>query len=277
MKLKYFGTAAAEGIPALFCDCDLCRYAKEHGGKDIRTRSQAIVDEKLLIDFPADTYLHTIYGGLNMSGVHSCLITHNHSDHLYAADLEMRREGFAHPADDRPFTVYCSPKTSEDVKRIIQQHCLDSQNRVLLEVIEPYRPYTIEGYTVTALEANHDPNCDPYIFLISDGSRSMLYGNDTGMFPEKAWAYLQQEKPVLDFVSLDCTGMNQTGWINGHMTMDTVFQVKDRLNAIPCAHENTIWCIHHFSHNGGSNHAQLEQAAGTYGFLTSFDGMEIEF
>lgn len=29
MKLKYFGTAAAEGVPALFCKCDLCQEARK--------------------------------------------------------------------------------------------------------------------------------------------------------------------------------------------------------------------------------------------------------
>ena len=55
MKLQYFGTAAAEGWPALFCGCDACRRAREAGGRNIRTRSQALIDDKLLIDFPADT------------------------------------------------------------------------------------------------------------------------------------------------------------------------------------------------------------------------------
>ena len=36
MKLKYLGTAAAEGIPALFCRCEMCAYARKAGGKEIR-------------------------------------------------------------------------------------------------------------------------------------------------------------------------------------------------------------------------------------------------
>lgn len=277
MKLKYFGTAAAEGIPGLFCDCDLCRYAREHRGKDIRTRSQAIVDDKLLIDFPADTYLHTLYGGLEMSGIHSCIVTHNHSDHLYAADLEMRSVGFAYPHDDKPLTFYCSPKTSEDVAYNIKRYHLDEQRRVFLEVIEPYRPYTIEGYTVTAFEANHDQACDPYFYSISDGNKSLLYAHDTGVFPKKVWEYLEREKPVFNFISLDCTAMNLKGWVNGHMSLDTVCRVRDRLTALPCAQENTKWCIHHFSHNGALTHAQLEQIANACGFLTAYDGMTVEF
>ena len=56
MKIRYLGTAAAEGWPALFCSCPICTHAREHGGKNLRTRTQAILDDDLLIDFPPDTY-----------------------------------------------------------------------------------------------------------------------------------------------------------------------------------------------------------------------------
>ena len=78
LKIRYLGTAAAEGVPGVFCQCALCQHARRAGGRDIRTRSQALVDERLLIDFPPDTYLHTLYGGLELWKIHSCLITHNH-------------------------------------------------------------------------------------------------------------------------------------------------------------------------------------------------------
>ena len=55
MQLHYLGTAAAEGFPGLFCDCDTCRRARAEGGRSLRTRSQALIDGRLLIDLPADT------------------------------------------------------------------------------------------------------------------------------------------------------------------------------------------------------------------------------
>lgn len=33
MKIKYFGTAAYEGIPSLFCQCETCKRAMKLGGK----------------------------------------------------------------------------------------------------------------------------------------------------------------------------------------------------------------------------------------------------
>ena len=40
MKLKYYGTGGGGGIPEIFCDCRVCRNAREVGGKEIRTRSR---------------------------------------------------------------------------------------------------------------------------------------------------------------------------------------------------------------------------------------------
>lgn len=33
MEIQYLGTAAAEGLPALFCDCETCRKARNIGGE----------------------------------------------------------------------------------------------------------------------------------------------------------------------------------------------------------------------------------------------------
>ena len=47
MNLTYLGTAAAEGWPGIFCRCEFCERAKRLGGRDIRTRSQALLDDAL--------------------------------------------------------------------------------------------------------------------------------------------------------------------------------------------------------------------------------------
>ena len=69
MRFQYLGTAAAEGFPAIFCNCEYCQNARRLKGKNIRTRSQAIIDEKLLLDFPAETYYHVFQYGLDLSKV----------------------------------------------------------------------------------------------------------------------------------------------------------------------------------------------------------------
>ncbi|MCI9662064.1 MAG: hypothetical protein HFI80_11120, partial [Lachnospiraceae bacterium] len=66
MEIQYLGTAAAEGLPALFCGCEICKKARKAGGKEVRTRTQSIVDAKILIDFPPDTYTHALAYSLQL-------------------------------------------------------------------------------------------------------------------------------------------------------------------------------------------------------------------
>ncbi|MBO7400508.1 MAG: carbon-phosphorus lyase, partial [Clostridia bacterium] len=90
MKLTYLGTAAAEGWPAVYCNCDHCKRAKAAGGRNIRTRSQALINDDLLIDYPADTYAHALANRLDLSAVRYLLFTHAHMDHCEPLDLAFR-------------------------------------------------------------------------------------------------------------------------------------------------------------------------------------------
>ena len=96
MKIRYLGTAACEGVPAAFCKCEVCERSRKAGGRNIRTRSQAVIDDTLLLDLNADTYIHSLFYGLDLPSIHTCLITHDHEDHLYQDELLNRQEGFAH-------------------------------------------------------------------------------------------------------------------------------------------------------------------------------------
>lgn len=59
IEIRYLGTAATEGCPALFCKCNFCESLRRSNQNEwFRTRSQVLVNHDLLVDFPPDTYLH---------------------------------------------------------------------------------------------------------------------------------------------------------------------------------------------------------------------------
>lgn len=274
MEFRYLGTAAAEGWPAMFCDCEACRKAAQAGGRNIRTRSQAVVDGRLLIDFPADTYLHVLRDGLPLSRIHTCLITHNHSDHLYPADLEMRREGFAYPAVEGPLTFYGTAPAERDVRAVMGEYQLDESDRVRFHRVTPYEPFEAEGYTVIPLKADHDPQCDPVFYIIGDGRKTILYAHDTGYFPDETWRFLESGTFHFQFVSLDCTaGTGNCRHV--HMDVRTAAQVRERLLQIGAAGPDTVFCANHFSHNGKAIYDEMVPIARQYGMLVSYDGMPI--
>lgn len=274
MTFRYLGTAAAEGWPAMFCACEACRKAAAAGGKNIRTRSQAVIDGRLLIDFPADTYLHYLQGGMDLPRIRSCLITHDHSDHLYAPDLEMRRNNFAYPPVEGPLTFYGPAPAGRAIRAAMEEFDLEADGRVRFVQVTPYVPFEVENYTVTALKADHDPACEPVFYRIGDGTRTILYAHDTGYFPDDTWAYLESVRPRFDFVSLDCTvGIDSCR--HGHMDVRTADEVRRRLLEEGMADARTVFCTNHFSHNGRADYDEMVPVAARYGMQVSYDGMTL--
>ena len=279
MKITYYGTAAAEGIPALFCECETCRAARKNGGKDIRTRSQAMIDDTLLIDLPADTYMHALVHGLPLTRVSHCMITHSHPDHLYPAEIEMRGAGFAPVLAEGAecFHIYGSEMVEKMLAGTLYCRFKD-EARVKFSRLCAFRSYEIGGYTVTPLTALHDIHAGSFIYIIEKDGKALLYGNDTGIFPEETWAYLGKSGVRFDLVSLDCTAGNGPMNYDSHMNLERNILVRERLLSMGCADEKTVFCCNHFSHNGGGVlYGDFSAAAEKAGFLTSYDGMSIEF
>lgn len=95
MKIRYLGTAATEGFPAAFCNCKSCTAARKDISKELRTRSQMLIDTELMIDFPPESYYHAMRFGIDLSAVRTLLVTHSHTDHFYAQEFVNRGYKFA--------------------------------------------------------------------------------------------------------------------------------------------------------------------------------------
>jgi len=277
MKYQVLGTAAAEGVPALFCCCDVCKRSRKAGGRNIRTRSQALIDDELLIDFPPDTYLHVLRDGLDLLKVRHCLVTHTHADHLLASDIGMRREGFAHFENDEPFTLtlHASAKACDTLLCLLGGEDGLRSCHVVLNPVEPFVPFAVGRHEVTAYTADHAADTGPLFYSVGDGRKTVLYANDTGWFPDATWEFLKRARPMFDFVSLDCTGCLRD-YRRGHMGVAAGEETRQRLLEIGCATPETLFCYHHFSHNGGTTHDELTAIAREKGFLVSYDSMVCE-
>lgn len=276
MKLKYFGTAAAEGLPALFCNCRVCRHALENRGKNVRTRSQSLVDDKILIDFPPDTYLHVLNYGLDLRHIHHCIITHSHHDHLFPRDLWCRSENIAYDIGDEPLHVYV---TEDGYRRLFECEAAtpERQGRTVYHKIEAFEPFDIEDYHIIPLKARHAEKTNPVIYIIEHGDRAMLYANDTSCFPEETWDFLVKYGRAFDLVSLDCTYMALDYPSVSHMSLEINAEVEARMRQIGVCDGHTVMYVNHFSHNGGLTHDELVKEAKKYGYGVSYDGCEIEF
>ncbi len=281
MKYKYYGTAAAEGIPALWCECRVCREAREKGGRNIMSRSQQLIDDTLLIDFSADNFMHTTMG-LPLRKIKTCIVTHNHEDHFYPYDLNMRYADLAYfIGEEFPFNLYITKPGADHFRRVHPQYLDDrTPDRVHIHEITPYEPFEAEGYKITPLKAAHDPNAGAVIYLIEKDGKCVLHANDTGYFLDETWEYLEKNPVHIDYASFDCTETGRfldNNKTSGHMNLPTVLNVKSRLEKIGMIDEKTICTLNHFSHNGQHTYDEIAEIGKQNGFLVSYDGFEVEF
>ncbi len=275
MKLQYLGTAAAEGWPGIFCRCEVCRKARALGGKNLRTRSQAIIDDTLLVDFPPDSYLHMLRDGLNLPDIHDILITHTHQDHFYPEDFLFRCGGFASGVQG-VLTLYGNDTLKRRYDEFVETNPDREiiKQRIACRELTEFVPAEIGGYRVTPLLANHAKNEKCFLYEIEKDGKRLLYGNDTGLFPEATWAYLAGR--LFDLVSLDCTMLKHREGTN-HMGIPDVLEARKRLESIGCVKQDTRFVITHFSHNGELLHDEIEAAVVPHGFAVAYDGFSVSF
>lgn len=275
MKIRYLGTAAAEGLPALFCSCDTCKKARSLGGRNIRMRAQALIDDTLLMDLGPDLLAHSIRFGIDLTKLQHCLVTHNHEDHFYEYSLHYIRRGcFSTPPENWVFRVYAN----DEIIQTVNAASGSSSGQLEGICVEPFRPFAVGKYTVTALKALHGAK-DPYVYAISDGSKTLLYAHDSDIFPDETWAYLKVSGLRFDLVSMDCTeGAMESIPYQGHMCLGYNRIFRQKLMDIGAADKKTVFVSNHFSHNGkDACYDDYAPLAEKDGILTSYDGMEIEF
>ncbi|MCQ6561424.1 MBL fold metallo-hydrolase [Paenibacillus mendelii] len=268
MNVHFLGTAAFEGIPSLFCQCDTCKQAQAKGGKNIRTRTSVMIDGELKIDFPPDTCHHAIRDNIDMDKVKDLIFTHSHSDHLYAEDMLIRMSGYA-KSGDRPIHVY-----GHDLPI---RSCIDKlgmqQDKYRFHVIRPFEPVQTQTATIVPLIADHDRTETCLVYYIEKDGKTIFYGHDSGWFPEQTWEWLKGKK--LDLAILECTTGRVGGRIN-HMNVDCVLETKEWLIANDIMNPGGKFAVTHFSHNAHLLHEDLMEIFEPNGITVAYDGMRLE-
>ena len=279
MRIKYLGTAAAEGIPALFCKCPTCMEAGKRLGRDLRSRTQAMIDDTIMIDWPADSFYHMMIHGIHPEQIRTLLFTHVHEDHFYPLDLGNRKKGFAHIDGCDPLTIVGSTDIqTEQLNNVISSMQSEGTYHVEVKTVEQDgEPYvTVDGYTVWPIKAVHGTE-HPLCYVIEKDGKALMYAHDTSEFLPETWEYLKKNIRHLYFVSLDCTEGRVPMSYKGHMNFERDFAFGDKLKELGIASDETIFCCNHFSHNGKVTYDEGVRIAGERNYLVSYDGMEVEF
>lgn len=275
MKIVYLGTGAAEGIPALFCNCEYCTEVKRTGGRMIRSRSQVLLDGELSIDFPPDAFLHAARGA-DLSGVKYLLVTHSHMDHFYAHDFILHGYKYAHAMTEPQLSIYCNEETAQVYDESVRREMREDVGRsVTVHTVRPFERFSFGGWAVCSLKAQHSSR-DPLLFLLEKEGKRVLHLTDTGRLPEETYDYLASAGGRVDLVTLDCTFLDRPSESTRHMGLEENKLTMERLRSMGLADGDTRFVITHFSHNSRPADALLARAEREYGVIAAYDGMTLE-
>ncbi len=277
MKFQYLGTAAAEGFPATFCNCESCRAARKNLAVEWRTRSQAIIDDILLIDFPCESSVHMMRFGVDLSAVQNLLVTHSHGDHFYAQEFVNRGYKFASGIVSDRLEIYADSEVLEVFREDTRREMRDSvREKIGLHEVEPFQRFSAGGYEVFSIPATHMQTEKALLYGIRK-DKTVLYLNDTGLLREECYRYLAEQGVCADFVSLDCTFADTEGPHSArHMGFAENCTVREKLAAYGIVKADTKYCVTHFSHNSLPFRDRIENKAKEYGFLSAHDGLVLE-
>ncbi|MBS1370062.1 MAG: MBL fold metallo-hydrolase [Lentisphaeria bacterium] len=277
MKLTFLGTAAAEGIPALWCECEVCRKAKTLGGKEIRRRCSYLLDGDTLIDFGPDAYWQSIAFGIDLTAIDRIVFTHSHSDHLNPADVYWRRSPYFSQVT-KPLTVIGDRRI---FSTIIEHAAKGGAVSDLAELfIRPVHARSGErlkdgDLELLPLRANHDRHSDPLVYVFTRGGKSIFVANDTGWLSEESWKLLEGVK--LDAAVIESTGgLKGADWRDGHMGANTSVAFRKRLVEMGCLAPDAPAVVNHFTHNCGANHDDLVKFFTPHGIEVACDGFTLE-
>ncbi len=277
MRVNYLGTGAAEGVPALFCNCEYCRAAKQRDGREIRSRAQVLYDD-LSVDFPPDAFYHASILGADLSAIRYLLVTHSHIDHFNAADFILRGYKYSRNLTEECLDIYANEEVCAVFEEATRREMrADVREKICLHPVGAFEELCFGDWRVHTLAARHTSK-EPLVFLLEKGDKRVLHLCDTGLLPEDDYEYLQcVGGGKLSLVTLDCTFLYEPHGENArHMGLDDCAEVLRRLEEMGLVGSGTRRVITHFSHNSVPSPALIARAEKEYGFLAAYDGMTLE-
>lgn len=259
---QFWGTSAAEGIPAPFCKCAACEEAREHP-EFRRTRTCFRLTDKMMIDLGADAVTQSmIYGAIGE--VEHVLVTHTHDDHL---NPHMMMEAFWSRAQRKTLHYYFTDQAFDMVEHWRQNDWIlkgmvpkwEAEGIVAFHKLEYGVRYEIEGIGVTAFRGHHlgnvKENTALYLLELPDG-RTLFYGLDSGpYFPETLEALKGHH---IDVMVSECSFGTTPMPHRMHMDIYAVRELMDQLFSRGTLDANSALYIAHINH--GTSHNELLEA-----------------
>lgn len=273
MRVLFLGTAAAEGYPAVFCECEHCTAARARGGRNIRRRSALMVNDDLLIDIGPD-FVASMHGtGANFGRVSTLLITHAHGDHFFLPNLYMRRSHFCATTPALMELYGSAPTIAATRAEAKARDLVEEEFHLSLNTFQPGDSWQTGRYRVTAFPAAHAEELLPVFFAVEADGRVLLYASDTGPFPDETWRQLQEFR-------FDCAVIESTLGIGPpgthHLSMHQCVEHHQRLAGEGFLKPGARQFATHFSHNRTPPYLECVEFFAPHGIEPAYDGLVVQ-
>ena len=277
------GTGASEGIPCVFCECPVCGRARKRGGREVRSRSSLLLDERSIVDFSRDLFHQALQCGISLNGLEQIFLTHFHEDHISVEEMGGRTSAI--PALEFPVEVYCSAPAAEQVRLLFerfrnhnQAHPFDYFQRFRLHPVEPWETFSAGDLRVTPVISSHHGygvGDWGYNYLFDSPQGRLLYAVDTGWYREETWRFLAGRR--LDCLVIECTygDWEIPEYAEEHLNLHNLRHMLERLREIGCIGRETPVVLTHICHLNRLSHEELQAAVREWDFFVQigWDGM----
>jgi phosphoribosyl 1,2-cyclic phosphate phosphodiesterase len=253
-RLVFLGTGTSVGVPAIGCDCRVCRSGDP---RNKRTRCAVVLglpQGNLLIDTPPDLREQLLRERIGV--VHAVAYTHEHADHLFGLDDLRLMQFYLHGS----LPVFCEPRVEHRVRRTFDyafgrtEHLHTGAVPQLEMRSISLEPFPVLGAQATPVRLRHGPYCDVLGFRFGD----VAYCTDVNGIPPESYERLAG----LDVLVLDCLRREPHAT---HFGLEEALEAATRIGA-----RRTLFT--HMSHD--LDHAATN-ALLPEGVELAYDGLEV--
>lgn len=267
MTVRLLGTGGADGIPNPYCDCAVCSRARVERGREIRTRSAALVDDTIKVDLCPETSWQLLRDGLTALDWSALVFTHSDPDHFALDELQYCLFPFV-SRDMAPFPIYANDTICCHIEAKYPAWPFELHRTVSFE------PVTIGEYRLVPVRANHTPSEDAHNLVFQRDGKTFLYATDTGWWHESTWEFLREFR--LDLLVIECSeGLTGTDYY-GHLSVKELIEVVDRLRGQGTLDEESRVVTTHHAHTGGATYEKLVEVLEPLGIAVGYDGLVLE-
>ena len=269
MRIRLLGTAAAEGVPALYCHCPTCESARAKKGRNIRRRSAILIDDCMCIDYGPDIAAAFESVNYDAANLRHLLITHSHFDHFYPENLEIRGRRYLTETPSMLEIV----GNSATFLRLSMLGYRDEELQIKRREPKIGAWQKVGQYEIMPIPANHAHDLGGALnYVVRRNDKSILYATDTGVYTADAFEIINGIR--FNLIILDATNYYCKSSRN-HLTKEGILQMISFFRANGNMDQQTRIILTHFSHTGSKDQESMEEDMRKLDLVPGYDGMEV--